>query len=261
MRAVLPALPVSLASVLLGLALAPPLVAQEPNAALVRSGRLTLALADRATSSLGVNVAALEATLCRPASRAGESSSERGSSAEDCHLVVGSGGPRDFEMVIDEPLLLPDNEVVSASSSASATELWFQGREEFTTACGRWWFDVILDPSVKQPSSTLHLHKPNPTDRVALFSGTLYAAVLVRFVRVDTGARRTIPITLELDAVGRWTVLDERDTPAGESNLSLFVDHGTAGFVTRPGCTQDTHQCGTICLEATPARLDALNGY
>jgi hypothetical protein len=238
--------------------LATPLAAQQPVA--IRSGDLSLEIADSTFSALAISVPALGASVCTGASPI----REKGGPKVRCH-------PPDLFSDWTQDLSLQIVEVLPAGGGAtvvrlSPRSLRLAGRRPFNTACGTWRYWLTLDPRVKQHIARAVL-RPDADDVLSgEVHGDLPMAAVLHLEAVGGGSRYDMPLTLHLDLAGRWTAiplpLADGILKRTASNLMLFAEPpGKPGgrWAARRECTGLSPFVGEICLSASRSLLKILN--
>lgn len=199
------------------------------------TGRVALELSDdRGPTVLGADLEALEATLC------GSATLRMPGGGEDCRLVAGDkrlGDPDALEVSVGPSYLGP------ASLSLHALSAYLYG--ELVTSCGGWNWELTLDPTRRQPNSTIEFLDFGNDPTSGTTRGVLALVARLDFEHTGTGERVSVPWRVELDLLARyhfsrWPAVDGTD-------LELFTDGGS---VERTECLSErSTRCGRWCLK------------
>jgi hypothetical protein len=101
--------------------------------------------------------------------------------------------------------------------------LLYAGLHFMDLPCGRFQYEIEIDPSALQPDSVMALDPGSTDPAEGPFTGILRLAVQARFVSLDLGVPAVIPVPLELKLEGRWSTTPPQPVFDPLSNLTLTL--------------------------------------
>jgi hypothetical protein len=203
-----------------GLALPARPASAQPDAALIVPGNVTLELPGTLPFSLDVDTQTLETALC--------GFYDGNGGAGEVGLTSSNDGTSGFIVPVLEVVF----GVLADTARVSAGGFHWPGAGPAATSCGPWSYAVTLDPDAVQPTSELVLGRAAGSEPTAPFAGIVAAAALLRFSALADGRTRELPVLLQLEIAGRWTVVEDTGAPLadGDSNLVLLVERAAAAL-------------------------------